>query len=90
MTLILELPDNQEAALKAKAQANGVSAEEYAEEVLNRDLEGPVTSTAAPRAPISDVILDIWSDLTPEELAMLPTDGASQIDHYVYGLPKRD
>jgi plasmid stability protein len=39
MTLILELPDNKEAALKAKAQAQGVSAERYAEQVLNRDLE---------------------------------------------------
>ncbi len=31
MTLILELPDNKEAALKAKAEAQGVSAEQYAE-----------------------------------------------------------
>ena len=39
MTLILELPDNKEAALKAKAQALGVSAEQYAEQVLTRELE---------------------------------------------------
>jgi hypothetical protein len=38
MTLILELSDNKEAALKAKAQAQGLSAEQYAEQVLNRDL----------------------------------------------------
>lgn len=39
MTLILELPDNKEAALKAKAEAHGVSAEQYAAQVLGRDLE---------------------------------------------------
>jgi hypothetical protein len=25
-----------------------------------------------------------------EVQAKLPSDGASQVDHYVYGLPKRD
>jgi plasmid stability protein len=38
MTLILELPDEQEIALKTRAQAHGVSAEQYAEQVLSRDL----------------------------------------------------
>ena len=38
MTLILELPDKQEAALKAEAQ--GLSAEEYVSQVLAQDLRG--------------------------------------------------
>jgi hypothetical protein len=29
-------------------------------------------------------------DVPPEDLALLPRDGASQIDHYLYGRPKRD
>jgi hypothetical protein len=91
MTLILELPDNKEAALKAKAQAQGVSAEQYAETVLNRDLEEPASSAAAaPRRHISEVIREIWSDLPADARALLPADGASQVDHYVYGVPKRD
>jgi hypothetical protein len=91
MTLILELPDNKEAALKAKAQAQGVSAEQYAETVLNRDLEEPASSSAAaPRRHISEVIREIWSDLPADARALLPADGASQVDHYVYGVPKRD
>jgi len=53
LTLILELPDNKEAALKAKAQAQGVSAEQYAETVLNRDLEEPASSAAAAPAGTS-------------------------------------
>ncbi len=37
LTLILELPDKKETALKAKALAQGVSAEQYAQQVLDRD-----------------------------------------------------
>jgi plasmid stability protein len=85
MTLILELPDNKEAALKAKAQAHGVSAEHYAEQVLNRDLDGP-----RGKRSVSAIIREIWSDLPDDARAKLPADGASQIDHYVYGVPKRD
>ena len=39
---------------------------------------------------ISDVFAEIMADVPPDELAKLPKDGASQVDHYVYGLPKRD
>jgi hypothetical protein len=28
-------------------------------------------------------------DAPPEELAKLPPDGAAEIDHYLYGTPKR-
>lgn len=39
--------------------------------------------------PIWERAVELTADATPEELAKLPTDGASQLDHYVYGLPKR-
>jgi plasmid stability protein len=38
MTLTIDLPDEQKAALVAKARARGLSAEEYARQVLQRDL----------------------------------------------------
>ena len=38
MTLIINLPDAQTAALAAKARAQGLSAEEYARQVLEHDL----------------------------------------------------
>ena len=85
MALTIELTDEQTAALKAKAEAQGVPAEEYARQVLAQDLE------AAPRPRhISEVIAEIMKDVPPEDFAALPRDGASQVDHYVYGLPKRD
>ena len=40
--------------------------------------------------PIWEKLLDIMADVPEEELAKLPADGASQVDHYVYGTPKRE
>jgi hypothetical protein len=83
MTLTLELHDDRkEAALRAKAQAQGLSAEQYVQQVLDRDLAESV------QQPVSAMFREIWADL-PED-ARLPKDGLDQIDHYVYGTPKRD
>ena len=41
------------------------------------------------RKPIWERIAESVADAPPEELAKLPTDGASQHDHYIYGTPKR-
>jgi hypothetical protein len=87
MTLTIELPDEQQAALTAKACAQGLSAEQYARQVLQHDLE---VSPARPRRHISEVIRDNMRDVPPEIMATMPKDGASQHDHYIYGLPKRD
>jgi plasmid stability protein len=38
MTLTIELPDEKTAALAAKARARGLSAEEYARQVVEQDL----------------------------------------------------
>ena len=83
MTLVIQLPDNKEAALKAKAEALGVSAEQYAQQVLDRAL------SEVNAQPISEMFREIWGDMPDEVRAKLPSDGASQIDHYVSGVPKR-
>jgi plasmid stability protein len=86
MTLTIELPDERQAALAAKARAQGVSAEQYARLVLEHDLEA-----AEPRRRhISEVIRENMRKVPPEILAAMPTDGASEHDHYIYGLPKRN
>jgi hypothetical protein len=87
MMLTIELPEEQEAALTARAQAQGVSAEEYARRVLQHDLEDGQERL---RRPMSEVMREIWGDMPEDVRAKLPRDGASQVDHYVYGLPKRD
>lgn len=38
---------------------------------------------------IWEIAEEITRDMTPEEIAQLPTDGAEQHDHYIYGTPKR-
>jgi hypothetical protein len=43
----------------------------------------------APPKRITDFISDIMGDLPQEVFAALPTDGASEHDHYLYGTPKR-
>lgn len=83
MTLIVELPDEEAKALAAKAHAQGVSTQQYAQEILRRELDNPA------KRPLSARIRELWSDMPPDVRSKLPADGASQIDHYVYGLPKR-
>ena len=39
--------------------------------------------------PIWEKIRDGFAKVPEEELEALPTDGAAQVDHYAYGLPKR-
>jgi len=34
-------------------------------------------------------MLDDIEDISPEEFAKLPSDGAREHDHYLYGHPKR-
>ena len=84
MTLTIDLPDEEIKALAAKAQAQGLSAEQYARQVLEHDLEA-----SRPRRRIWEVIAENMKDVPREDFAALPKDGLSQIDHYVYGVPKR-
>jgi hypothetical protein len=39
--------------------------------------------------PIWERIAELAASLPEEAIAGLPTDGASQLDHYLYGAPKR-
>jgi len=85
MTLRIELADEEQAALTAKARAQGVSAEQYARQLLQRALR-----SSPPGRSLAARIREIWADMPDEIRAKLPADGASQHDHYIYGVPKRD
>ncbi len=68
-------------------------------EHAQRDREISATNgheTAAPAAVPHEVCTPIWDtfieaslEIPDEELDLLPTDGATQHDHYIYGTPKR-
>jgi hypothetical protein len=85
MTLTIDLGDDETAALAEKARVRGLSPEQYAREVLQHDLE-PIPGGR----PIWEVIADAMQRVPLEDRALLPHDGASQIDHYVYGVSKRE
>ena len=86
MALTIHLSEEQEAVLAARAQALGISAEEYARQVLTQEVEAEVR----PRRHISEIILEHMSRVPPEIMAQMPKDGASEHDHYIYGLPKKN
>jgi len=88
-TLHIEIPDQKAAALKAYAQAQGLTVEKW----LAQLVEQATPSSSAPPVveddrPIWEIFADAMKDVPPEDLALLPKDGAAQIDHYLYGHPK--
>jgi hypothetical protein len=90
VNLNVEIPDKLAPTLKAKADQRGVSASNYASQVLERDLRSADIQAQPNKTPIWEVITERMKNLPDEVFERLPEDGASQIDHYVYGLPKRD
>jgi len=83
MTLMIELPDEEAAALKAMAEAEGVSLAEWIRKLVEQS-----PSPASPRRHISEIIRENMNRVPPEIMAAMPKDGASEHDHYIYGLPK--
>ena len=53
------------------------------------EVQGGRITLAPTRFPIWERIVALTADAPAEELAKPPTDGASQHDHYLYGMPKR-
>ncbi len=85
MTFTIELPEEEVRELAAKAQAHGVSAEDFARQVLKRAIEEEAVPEPFRRAFTSRV-----HAMPAEVFDRLPTDGASEHDHYLYGSPKRN
>ncbi len=84
---MIELTDEQAAALRAKAATEGLTLEAWF-----RKLAGTENGSAAekPLRHIADVICENMQSVPPEVMATMPEDGASRHDHYIYGWPKRD
>lgn len=86
MTLTIELSNEHATALHAKAAAEGFSLQEWLDKLAEQE---PPAANRPQRRHIWDVIAENMKDVPPEDFAALPKDGLSQIDHYVYGVPKR-
>jgi antitoxin component of MazEF toxin-antitoxin module len=86
MTTILKADPSGAVTLPAElCQAVGVApgADLVVEVQAGRIVLGPV------RPPIWERVAALAADAPPEELAKLPADGAAQLDHYLYGTPRR-
>ena len=49
----------------------------------------PVAAPPPAEKPIWDIADGLFGAIPDEELARLPSDGAAEHDHYLYGWPKR-
>ena len=56
-------------------------------ETTGHETEAPAPQEAY--KPLWERIRETFSNLSEEDLASLPVDGAAHVDHYAYGLPKR-
>jgi predicted DNA-binding antitoxin AbrB/MazE fold protein len=53
------------------------------------DFRGRQIGTEPARPSLAEQLIALANALPEEVVARLPTDGASQHDHYIYGTPKR-
>ena len=68
-------------------QARKLSPEEQrelAEKLLEENKQPP-----AEGKPIWEVLCEIGSQVPPEDWDKVPSDGSINVDHYLYGAPKR-
>lgn len=86
--MMISIPEEQAAALEAKAAAEGLTLEGWLRKQAGEPMDTEVSERK--RRHISEVIVERMRKVPPEIMAMMPTDGASQHDHYIYGLPKRE
>jgi hypothetical protein len=88
---VIELPDDAAAALAAKASAQGLSLEDWFKQLATDGppASSPPKSSPNDASPIWEIITEQMKVVPDEVFDRLPEDGASQVDHYIYGLPKR-
>jgi hypothetical protein len=88
MNVTIELPDEKLAAWKAQAEAEGLTVERWLQTIADEHIQ---PASPPPLAkPVWEAITDRMKTLPPEAFEKLPTDGASEHDHYLYGHPKRN
>jgi hypothetical protein len=85
----LQIRPETEARIAALAAASGVSVDDFLAALVDKQSAASNERQEPAKKPISARIREIWADMPPEVRAKLPADGASQHDHYIYGVPKR-
>ena len=93
MTLTIELTAEQMLRLQERAASRGQAAEEFALDAIEERLaSGPpaVHPRDQPQAkPIWEVFGEIAASIPDEEMRKIPPDASANVDHYLYGAPRR-
>jgi hypothetical protein len=95
----IELTPEQMGILASMSQETGESVDALLDKALD-DLQANLRARRAKGAqvnaqnketpkPIWQQFAEAFDDIPDDELEKLPIDGAANVDHYVYGLPKR-
>jgi hypothetical protein len=90
MTVKVDLPPDVQAGLLAQAQESGMFLGAFVERVLSEKSREALHGSREDTRPIWEVITDIAKNIPDQVFDRLPSDGAGQVDHYIYGLRKRD
>ncbi len=51
--------------------------------------DSDAASSAQDRRPIAEVLAEMASRVPTEEMSKIPADFSDQLDHYIYGSPRR-
>jgi hypothetical protein len=96
MTMKLELTPEVQAGLLSQAQENGMSLEAFAELVLREKSREALDASREQSGPSPEPAEPFWKAFIGQVHALpdavfkrLPTDAASEHDHYLYGTSKR-
>jgi hypothetical protein len=99
MTVSIDIKLELQAELARQAAARVTTIEAYAAQLLEQAVDFPSSKSGGTEPfktalgddrPIWEIIVDQMKEIPTEDFATLPRDGASQVDHYIYGTPKRD
>jgi Arc/MetJ-type ribon-helix-helix transcriptional regulator len=93
----ISLPPDLDARIQQKVSESGYRSPD---EVIRKALDAldaqeqqqalpPAKEKKRPAVPVWQRFQDATRSIPEEELVALPPDGASEHDHYLYGLPKR-
>ena len=94
--MTVHLPEDLERYVQAKVQSGRFASEEDAVTQALRQLQredeasapnGDLQSSTV--TPVWERIVQIMSKVPDSVIDQMPTDGAAQLDHYIYGTPKR-
>ena len=88
--LVIEVPSELERRLRAEAEKRGQTLSDYLRPTLE-GLQPPEDPPGQPSTAESLIAMfaDAWSAVPEEEWRKLPADLSENLDHYLYGAPRK-